>query len=72
MKIVVISQPKIIENEHLVVQQLFEAGLDTFHIRKPRLRTQQLHDFIEKIPPQFHNRLIIHTHHRLAAKFNLQ
>lgn len=71
MKIVAISQPKMIENEHLIIQQLFEAGLDTFHIRKPRLRTQQLMEYIEKIPAQFHNRLIIHSHHRLARKYNL-
>ena len=72
MKIVVISQPKMIENEHLIIQQMFEAGLDTFHIRKPRLRTNQLIEYIEKIPSQFHNRLIIHSHHRLARKYNLQ
>ncbi len=72
MKIVVISQPKMIENEHQIIQQLFEAGLDTFHIRKPRLRTQQLIEYIEKIPAQFHNRLVIHSQHKLARKFNLQ
>lgn len=72
MKIVVISQSKILENEHDIIRQLFEAGLDTFHLRKPHLRTAQLQEFIEKIPPQFHNRLIIHSHHRLATKFNLQ
>ena len=71
MKIVAISQPKMIENEHQIIQQLFEAGLDTFHIRKPRLRTKQLMEYIEKIPAQFHNRLIIHSHHRLARKYNL-
>jgi thiamine-phosphate pyrophosphorylase len=72
MKIVVISQPKIVENEHQIVQSLFEGGLDTYHIRKPRLRTAQLQEYIEKIPAQFHNRLIIHSHHKLATKYNLQ
>jgi len=72
MKIVVISQAKTIENEHAIVQQLFEAGLDSFHLRKPRLRTKELIEYLEKIPSQFHNRIITHTHHRLASKFNLQ
>jgi thiamine-phosphate pyrophosphorylase len=72
MKIVVISQSKIIENEHKIIQDLFEAGLETFHVRKPRLRTKQLVEFLEKIPPQFHNRIIIHSHHNLANKYNLQ
>jgi thiamine-phosphate pyrophosphorylase len=72
MKIVVISQTKIIEDEHKLVQQFFEAGLGTFHIRKPRLRTKELIEYLEKIPQQFHNRIIIHSHHNLAGKFNLQ
>ncbi len=72
MKIVIISQSKILENEHEIVRQFFEAGLDTFHVRKPRLRTKELTEYIEKIPAQFHNRLVIHSHHRLATKFNLQ
>lgn len=72
MKIVVISQSKVIENEHKTVQELFEAGLGTLHVRKPRLRTKQLIEYIEKIPHQFHNRLVIHSHHNLASKYNLQ
>lgn len=72
MKIVVISQSRIIENEHKIIQDLFEAGLETFHIRKPRLRTKQLMEFLEKIPSQFHNRIIIHSHHNLASKYDLQ
>jgi thiamine-phosphate pyrophosphorylase len=72
MKVVIISESKVIENEHDIIRRLFEAGLETFHLRKPRMRTAQLQEFIEKIPPQFHNRLIIHSHHRLAARYNLQ
>ena len=72
MKIVVISQSKVIENEHQIIQQLFEAGLGTLHVRKPRFRTKQLIEYLEKIPHQFHNRIIIHSHHNLASKYNLQ
>lgn len=72
MKVVIISESKVIENEHDIIRRLFEAGLDTYHLRKPRMRTVQLEEFIQKIPKQFHNRLIIHSHHRLAAKYNLQ
>ncbi len=72
MKIVVISESKIIEDEHKIIQELFEAGLETFHVRKPRFRTKQLVEYLEKIPRQFHNRIIIHSHHNLANKYNLQ
>lgn len=72
MKIVVISPSKLTENEHKTIEQLFELGLDTYHIRKPRFRTSELEDFIKKIPQHFHNRLIIHSHHKLASKYDLQ
>lgn len=72
MKIVVISQSKVLDDEHKIITALFEAGLGTLHVRKPRLRTKQLVEYIEKIPAHFHNRLIIHSHHNLAAKYNLQ
>jgi thiamine-phosphate pyrophosphorylase len=71
MKIVVISQSKVLENEHDIITKLFEAGLGTLHVRKPRLRTKQLVEYIEKIPAHFHNRIIIHSHHNLASKYNL-
>lgn len=72
MKLIVISPSKIIENEAAIMQQLFEAGLETLHVRKPRLRTRQLQEYLEKIPSQFHNRIIIHSHHKLALKYNLK
>ncbi|MGZ3865735.1 MAG: thiamine phosphate synthase [Bacteroidia bacterium] len=72
MKIVVISQSKVLEDEHKIITDLFEAGLGTLHVRKPRLRTKQLIEYIEKIPAHFHNRIIIHSHHNLAGKYNLQ
>jgi thiamine-phosphate pyrophosphorylase len=71
MKIVVISQSKVIEDEHKIITQLFEAGLGTLHVRKPRLRTKQLIEYLDKIPHQFHNRIIVHSHHNLASKYNL-
>jgi thiamine-phosphate pyrophosphorylase len=72
MKIIVISPSKFKENEIKNIIQIFEAGLDTYHIRKPKFSTKQLQEYIEKIPKQFHNRLIIHSHHNLARKYNLQ
>ncbi len=72
MKIVVISPSKVRENEIKNLVQMFEAGLDSYHIRKPTFSTKQLQEYIEEIPKQFHNRIIIHSHHNLARKYNLQ
>ncbi|HTA61885.1 MAG TPA: thiamine phosphate synthase [Bacteroidia bacterium] len=72
MKVVVISPSKIKENEINNIIKMFEAGLDCYHLRKPKFSTKQLQEYIEKIPKQFHNRIITHSHHNLARKYNLQ
>ena len=51
---------------------MFEAGLDTLHVRKNRFSTKELEEYINQIPAHFHNRLIIHSHHRLALKYDLK
>ncbi len=72
MKLVVITPTKKTDNEIAAVIQMFEAGLGTLHVRKNRFSTKELDDYINEIPKHFHNRLIIHSHHRLALKYDLK
>lgn len=72
MKLVVITDNKRSESEIPSIIQMFEAGLDTLHLRKNRMSTKELDAFIAEIPKHFHNRIIIHSHHRLALKYNLK
>ena len=72
MKIILISPNKETENELSLVNYFFESGLEIFHLRKPRLSTKQLEDYINNIPAHFHNRIVIHSHHNLAVKYNLK
>lgn len=72
MKLVVITQSKTSENELSSITKMFEAGLETLHVRKPHFSTKELEAFIKEIPAHFHNRLVIHSHHRLALKYNLK
>jgi thiamine-phosphate pyrophosphorylase len=72
MKLIVISNSNSIEDEVKIVTGLFEAGLETFHIRKHKLSTKKMKEFIKSFPEHFHNRMVIHSHHKLAGKFNLK
>ncbi len=72
MKLLVISSSGEIENEAKIITSLFEAGLDCFHLRKHKLTTKKTRDLIKGIPEHFHNRIVIHSHHNLARKFNLK
>ncbi len=71
MKLIVMSSSSSIENEAQIVTQLFEAGLETYHLRKLKLSTNQMKGFIQQIPEHFHNRIFIHSHHNLASMFKL-
>jgi thiamine-phosphate pyrophosphorylase len=72
MKLIVISSSNPIEDEIKIITQLFEAGLETLHVRKHKLSTRKMKEFIKGIPEHFHNRIVIHSHHKLAGKFNLK
>jgi thiamine-phosphate pyrophosphorylase len=71
MKIIVISNPDTSDLEPEMLTQLFENGLDILHLRKPKLSTREMSNLIKQIPKGFHNRIIIHSHHKLARRFNL-
>lgn len=72
MKLIVITGSKTLTDEPSMVTKMFEDGLMTLHLRKPRYTTQEMRDYIEAIPDYYHNRIIIHSHHILAAKYNLK
>jgi thiamine-phosphate pyrophosphorylase len=72
MKLIVITGSKTLPDEPSMVTKMFEDGLMTLHLRKPRLTTEEMREYIEQIPHYFHNRIIVHSHHILAAKFDLK
>lgn len=72
MKLFVISSTKDNPDERTLVTKMFEAGLTTLHLRKPKYSTRQMSEYINDIPEHFHNRIVIHSHHQLALKFNLK
>lgn len=72
MKLFVITPSKDVPDETTLVTKMFESGLQTLHLRKPRHSTNRMAEYIREIPDHFHNRIVIHSHHRLAVKFNLK
>jgi thiamine-phosphate pyrophosphorylase len=72
MKLIVISSSKNRPEDPKVMTELFECGLQTFHLRKPAMSTQDMRKIIEQVPQHFHNRIVIHSHHKLASKYELR
>jgi thiamine-phosphate pyrophosphorylase len=72
MKLIVISHPEALINETQHVQRLFNAGLETFHLRKPGSSQEEFEKTLRQIPPMYYRRTVIHNHYRLMVKYNLK
>src|SRR5688572_28890635 len=72
MKLIVITPSKDVPDETTLVTKMFESGLQTLHLRKPRYSTNRMNEYIREIPVHFHNRIVIHSHHNLALKYTLR
>lgn len=58
---IVISSPKAIKNEIEIIQNLFQEGMQRFHIRKPDLSKNELEDFIDAIGLEYHDKIVLHN-----------
>jgi thiamine-phosphate pyrophosphorylase len=72
MQLVVISHPDAIPSEALIINQLFEAGLTRFHLRKPGYDERQLTELLEQINEQYHRHITLHQHHAIAKDFGME
>ena len=71
MKLVVISSTKGTYPETKIVTEMFDKGLETFHLRKPSFNKKKMEEYINQIPEPYWHKIIIHSKHILAIKFNL-
>lgn len=72
MQLIVVSNPDAIPNEPQLINQLFEAGLTRFHLRKPGYDEQQVAELLKQIDEQYHHHIALHQHHAIARGFGLE
>ena len=72
MKLIVISKEKVFDGEPLWINALMEKYDFTFHLRKPGLTERETEEIILQINSNFHNRIVLHDHFTLAAKYRLK
>lgn len=70
--IIVISNPSPLKNEHIHIRQLFDEGLELFHLRKKDLSESEIRFFIEAIPIANLPKVVIHSHYHLAVEYGLR
>lgn len=70
MELIVIARPTFFKEECHLVNQLFEAGLNVFHLRKPVADEAAHRKFMDGILPEYHPRIALHHFHMLAKDYN--
>ncbi|MNJ85542.1 Thiamine-phosphate synthase [compost metagenome] len=70
--LIVISDSDFKPGETTIVNELFRAGLDLFHIRKYEAGEEELKAFIEAVDPEYRERLVLNHHHDLGLSLGLK
>ena len=72
MEVIVITSSSEKEKEIPQIVRLFDNGLNTLHLRKPKWNKKEIRSFIESIPKEHHNKIVVHGHYDLAIKYTLK
>jgi len=70
--IVVIAPEKDVKNEVIILNQLFKAGLEYYHFRKPNKSYDEHCDYLNQIDSKYHNRIVVHYFHELINEYDLK
>ena len=69
MEILVITLPHFISDEGMLINTLFENGVNRVHIRKPGASEEEYRRLIEEIDGRWHGRLSLHDCHDVAVEY---
>lgn len=71
MKIIVITRPDFFDGETELVNNLFRAGMERLHLRKPKSSEEELASWLQNIDSQYYSRIVLHDHLSLISRFPL-
>ncbi|MFP4046936.1 MAG: thiamine phosphate synthase [Bacteroidales bacterium] len=72
VKCIVISPPEKVKKEIDFIKVLVEEGLEYYHLRKPGMPEKELESFIQKIPGNCRDKIILHDHYKLVPGYELK
>ncbi|GAA4234137.1 thiamine phosphate synthase [Postechiella marina] len=70
--IILIAPEKDVPNEIEILHQLFQEGLQYYHLRKPNKNYEEHCAYLNQIDKKYHNRIVVHYFHELINDFNLK
>jgi len=70
--LIVLTSEREIENEAMLLSQLFENGLEVLHLRKPTFTIDGYRELLRNVDEQYYQRIVIHQFHDLCKEFKLK
>ena len=70
--IIVLTSEKPIENEAQRINDLFDAGLERLHLRKPTFSIQGYRALLDQISAKYHDRIMTHQFFELTNEYGLR
>ncbi len=72
MKLIVVSSPNKTKSEIGYIIEFMNLGLDAFHVKKKSFTRKQMKEYLTMIPPEYRDRVVLHSHYSLASRFGLK
>jgi len=70
-RLLLVSPPETTAAELPTLRRLFEAGLQTFHLRKPGASIAEVEAYLQAVPIAYHDRIVLHAHYELAQHYRV-
>lgn len=70
--VLLISPEEDIKDEINILHQLFEAGVEYFHLRKPNKSLKEHCEYLNQIDEKYHKNIVLHHFHELVVDYNLR
>jgi thiamine-phosphate pyrophosphorylase len=72
MKLVLLTCPEPLPDEHKALDALFAAGLECLHVRKPGYSHMEMAGFVEALSAENREKVVLHAHHDLCLVYKLK
>ncbi len=72
MKIVVITTPKVTDDDAYLISNLLEMGIDIVHLRKPESTISECRNLLTKLNAEHRAKIVVHDFPQLYEEFALK
>ncbi len=70
--LIILTSEKELDHEADQINDLFKAGLQRLHLRKPNFSIDGYRALLDQIEPKYYDRIMLHQYHELTQEYALR